>query len=187
VANSVYEVDAVPTEPGPDNPYANAWEIRETLLSSERAAVRDCSSERLRHWKVTSAEGRNGFGEPTSYALVPHASPTMLAHESSAVAQRATFGRHHLWVTAYEATERHAAGDHPNQHAGGDGLPRWVQADRPLVDADVVLWHAFGATHIARPEDWPVMPVESVGFTLKPVGFFDRNPALDLPPVDHCH
>ena len=25
------------------------------------------------------------------------------------------------------------------------------------------------------------MPVEHVGFSLKPVNFFDRNPALDLP------
>ena len=26
------------------------------------------------------------------------------------------------------------------------------------------------------------MPVSSVGFMLRPDGFFDRNPALDLPP-----
>jgi primary-amine oxidase len=33
------------------------------------------------------------------------------------------------------------------------------------------------------------MPVEYAGFTLKPVGFFDRNPALDVPPssAGHCH
>jgi primary-amine oxidase len=30
------------------------------------------------------------------------------------------------------------------------------------------------------------MPVERVGFTLKPSGFFDRNPALDVPP-SHRH
>jgi primary-amine oxidase len=185
--NSVYEVEVVPAQPGPDNPYANAWEVAERRLESERDAVRDCDATTGRYWKVASAQGRNGFGEPTAYALVPQAAPSMLAHESSAVAQRATFGRHHLWVTAYDPTQRHAAGDHPNQHAGGDGLPRWIEADRPLVDTDVVLWHSFGSTHVARPEDWPVMPVESVGFTLKPVGFFDRNPTLDLAPPDHCH
>ena len=27
-----------------------------------------------------------------------------------------------------------------------------------------------------------MMPVVSVGFLLRPDGFFDRNPALDLPP-----
>jgi primary-amine oxidase len=29
------------------------------------------------------------------------------------------------------------------------------------------------------------MPVSSVGFHLKPVGFFDGNPALDLPRPSH--
>ena len=33
----------------------------------------------------------------------------------------------------------------------------------------------------SRPEDWPVMPVEYTGFLLQPFGFFDRNPALDVP------
>jgi primary-amine oxidase len=32
------------------------------------------------------------------------------------------------------------------------------------------------------------MPVDVVSFELKPVGFFDRNPALDVPPApDRCH
>jgi primary-amine oxidase len=34
------------------------------------------------------------------------------------------------------------------------------------------------------------MPSEYVGFMLKPFGFFDRNPALDLAPSSnghHCH
>jgi primary-amine oxidase len=33
------------------------------------------------------------------------------------------------------------------------------------------------------------MPVEYCGFLLAPYGFFDRNPALDVPPTDadHCH
>jgi primary-amine oxidase len=30
------------------------------------------------------------------------------------------------------------------------------------------------------------MPVDTVSFWLKPVGFFDRNPALDLRAPDHC-
>jgi primary-amine oxidase len=60
-----------------------------------------------------------------------------------------------------------------------------------VVDTDIVVWHSFGVTHIPRPEDWPVMPVESSGFSLVPFGFFDRNPALDVPPPAagevHCH
>jgi primary-amine oxidase len=42
--------------------------------------------------------------------------------------------------------------------------------------------------HFPRPEEWPVMPVDSCGFTLVPFGFFDRNPALDIPwsAAAHC-
>jgi primary-amine oxidase len=31
-------------------------------------------------------------------------------------------------------------------------------------------------------EDWPIMPADTVSFWLKPFGFFDRNPALDVAP-----
>lgn len=52
-----------------------------------------------------------------------------------------------------------------------------------------MLWHTFGVCHIPRPEEWPVMPVGYTGFTLKPQGFFDRNPAMDVPPSAgvRCH
>jgi primary-amine oxidase len=38
----------------------------------------------------------------------------------------------------------------------------------------------FGINHIIRPQDWPVMPAETVSFWLKAFGFFDRNPSLDI-------
>ena len=50
-----------------------------------------------------------------------------------------------------------------------------------------MLWHSFGLTHFPRTEDWPIMPVDYTGFTLKPTGFFDRNPALDVPPSPTGH
>ena len=49
-----------------------------------------------------------------------------------------------------------------------------------------MLWTA-GLDH-GRP---PIMPADTVSFWLKPVGFFDRNPALDVAPTpeacDHHH
>jgi len=50
--------------------------------------------------------------------------------------------------------------------------------DRSLLGSDPVLWYTFGVTHFVRPEDYPVMPCDVIGFTLKPVGFFEANPAL---------
>ena len=53
--------------------------------------------------------------------------------------------------------------------------------DAPLENTDLVVWYTFGAHHVVRPEDWPVMPVATIGFMLKPAGFFDRNPASTSP------
>jgi primary-amine oxidase len=188
--NEVYEVDAVPTgSPGsPENPWGNAFGTKVTLLESELAAQRDVDASRSRSWRIANRSRRNGVGEPTAYKLLPAATPTLLADPSSSVGRRAAFASHNLWVTPFDPEERRAAGDYPNQHHGHAGLPTWTAADRPIVDTDVVLWHSFGVTHIPRPEDWPVMPVEYTGFTLLPSGFFDRNPALDVPPSSaHCH
>ena len=35
---------------------------------------------------------------------------------------------------------------------------------------------------VPRIEDFPVMPCEIIKVSMKPVNFFDKNPALDVPP-----
>jgi primary-amine oxidase len=189
-ANAVFEVDAMGSgEPGtPENPWGNVFGTTATLLETESAARRDVDPSHSRTWRIANRSTRNLVGEPTAYKLLPASTPTLLAHPDSSVGRRAAFATHNLWVTPFDPEERRAAGDYPNQHRGGAGLPEWTAQDRPIVDTDIVLWHSFGVTHIPRPEDWPVMPVEYTGFTLVPFGFFDRNPALDVPPsADHCH
>ena len=187
--NAVFEIDAVPSPPGEGNPWRNAFEADATLLERELSARRQVDPSRSRSWKIVNRSAQNGLGLPTAYKLLPAATPTLLADPTSSVGRRAAFAAHNLWVTPYSPEERRAAGDYPNQHIGGAGLPQWTAQDRPIVDTDIVLWHSFGVTHLPRPEDWPVMPVEYTGFSLIPVGFFDRNPALDVPPSarDHCH
>ena len=193
VDNRVVEVEAEVVPPGDGNPWSNAFRARKTLLERESNARRMVNTATSRSWRVVNDAARNGLGQPTAYKLIPTMStPALLADASSSVGQRAGFARHNLWVTPYAPSEMRAAGDYPNQSRGGAGLPEWTQADRDLVDTDVVLWYSFGITHFPRPEDWPVMPVEYTGFLLAPVGFFDRNPALDVPPSsvingEACH
>jgi primary-amine oxidase len=186
--NEVYEIDAERMPPGPDNPWLNAFRQRATRFESEADARRETSSAHSRTWRIVNPNARNGLGQPTAYKLVPTmATPTLMAHADSPIGRRAGFAQHNLWVTPYAPDERRAAGEYPNQHAGGDGLPRWTAQDRSIAGTDVVVWYTFGLTHFVRPEDWPVMPVEYTGFVLMPFGFFDRNPALDVPPSDaHC-
>ncbi len=181
-SNEVYEVDVLPDPDASDNSFAP----RATRLDSELRAQRIVDPTKSRTWKIVNPNVRNALDEPVAYKLVPGSTPTLLADPSSSVGRRAAFATKNLWVTPYEPDERRAAGAYPNQSAGGDGLPQWTSADRSLVDTDVVLWYSFGVTHIPRPEDWPVMPVEYAGFSLVPFGFFDRNPTLDVPAPDHC-
>ena len=188
--NSVYEVDAEVIPPGPDNPWSNAFRPRATRLDTEQQAIRDVDASVSRTWRFVNEHSRNHLGQPVGYKLIPTvATPTMLAHPDSPIGRRAGFARHNLWVTPYAPGERRAAGEYPNQSVDDAGLPTWTAADRSLVDTDLVAWYTFGVTHFVRPEDWPVMPVEYTGFVLSPFGFFDRNPALDLPPSagGHCH
>jgi len=185
--NEVHEIDVEPMTVGHGNPWGNGFAPVATRLEREQQAQRNVDPARSRSWKIVNPNVRNALGQPVGYKLTPGPAPTLLAGEGSSIRARARFATHNLWVTPHAHEERRPAGDYPNQHPGGDGLPRWTQANRSLVDTDVVLWHTFGVTHVPRPEDWPVMPVECCGFLLSPVGFFDRNPALDLPPADHCH
>jgi len=185
--NSVYEVNCEPLPWGSENPRGNRWVARETLLATEGEAQRTIEPRSARYWKIVNPTKRNAVGDPVAYKLVPGANAFPFFQEGSPQWERGGFVRHHLWVTAYDPQERYAAGDYPNQQRGGDGLPAYVQQNRPLVATNVVTWYTFGSNHVVRPEDWPVMPVDMLGFFLKPVGFFDGSPALDVPsPADHC-
>jgi primary-amine oxidase len=185
--NEVEEVDVAPLPAGPGNPWANGFAPTVTRLASERVAQRVADPAGNRTWRMVNPAVLNALGQPVAYRLIPRATPTLLAGPEASVAARAAFATRNLWVTPYAPDERRAAGDFPSQHPGGAGLPAWTAADRSLVGTEVVVWHTFGLTHVPRPEDWPVMPVETTGFQLVPSGFFDRNPALDVPPPEHCH
>lgn len=188
--NSLYEVHTEAVPPGPENPEGNAFFARSSLLRTESEAQQEVDPLSARYWKVVNHSSLNALGEPVAYKLLPHGNVRPFAQPDSSVARRAAFTRKHLWATPYEPSERHAAGDYPNQHPGGAGLPEYTAADRSIEETDLVLWYTLGSHHTVRPEDWPVMPVQYAGFELQPSGFFDSNPALDVPPPGangHCH
>ena len=187
LANAVEEVDVSGLPIGPDNPYGNAIAATVTRLTRESQAGRRADGSRGRTWRIVSTEQANRFGRPTSYTLYPESAPALLADPDSPLAARAGFAANHLWVTRYDPAQRWPAGDYVNQNPGGAGLLAFIAGDRDIDGTDLVVWHTFGPTHVPRPEDWPVMPVARCGFVLKPTGFFDRNPTLDVPPpARHC-
>jgi primary-amine oxidase len=180
--NTVTEHEFRPRPWGRDNPYGNVFDTTSEVLTRERDAAREADGRTGRYWKIVNPNVANSVGKPTGYKLIVQPSPLMLAQEGSFVRARGSFATKHIWVTRFDPAEKYASGDYPNQHAGGDGLPRYIAQNRPIENEDIVVWHSFGHTHVCKPEDFPVMPVEYAGFTLKPNGFFAENPAMDLPP-----
>jgi primary-amine oxidase len=179
--NSLLEMNSYPVAMGRANPAGNAFAMRTEPLVNESQAQRDMSLANVRRWLVINPNERNALGHPTGYALVPGENSIPFASPQNMSRKRAGFVNHHFWATRYSPEEMSAAGTYPNQSQGGDGLPVWVRDNQPLVNEDVVIWYTLGVTHTPRPEEWPVMPTARAGFKLLPVGFFSRNPALDLP------
>jgi primary-amine oxidase len=179
--NTVIEVDSVIEPINQDNPLGLAMSTQNTIIESESQSARDFKWESQRTWKVINPDKWNRHGSNTAYKLVPGAALPSLMDSSSPIYQRAPVIGHSLWVTAYDDNERWPAGDYPTQSRQDTGITRWIVEDAPLIGTDVVLWYVFGIHHITRIEDWPIMPVDTISFWLKPFGFFDQNPSLDAP------
>lgn len=123
----------------------------------------------------------NHVGRPTAYKLEPMHSIATFNHPKGITSPRMGFIRNHLWVSAYDPTERFPAGEFVNHSDGSDGIESYVAKGRSVDNADLVVWHVFGLHHPVRTEDFPVQPVVSTGFKLMPSGFFNGNPNMDLP------
>lgn len=192
LTNRVEEEDAVRVPKGEGNERGNAFTRRRTVLKRESEAVRESDMAAGRAWVISNPESLNRLGDPVAYKLHSEGHPMLLADPDSSIAKRAAFATKDLWVTRHDEEERYPSGDFVNQHSGGAGLPSYIARDRDIDGQDIVVWHTFGLTHFPRPEDWPIMPVDTVGFKLRPEGFFDRSPVLDVPsskPAEggHCH
>jgi primary-amine oxidase len=179
--NSVHQLDVVGSPVNEDNPEGNAFYAKTTVLEREQQARAKLNVETARCWKIVNPNSLNQVGEPVGYKFIPGDNAVPFASPEAWWRKRAGFVNYHVWVTPFREEERFAAGDYPNQSRGGDGLPRWTAQDRPIENEDIVFWYTFGHTHMPRAEDYPVMPANYIGFLLKPNGFFDANPANDLP------
>jgi primary-amine oxidase len=174
-ANHVMEMEVANL---PNTGFKNSFDAVTTDLHME--GFRDVNPFTARHWHVMGAM-MNAVGKHTSFAIEPAAFAIPYSAPDFPGLERAQFAAHQLWLTRYQDKEQYAAGPFPNQGKAPDGLVRYVDPPEMLSeDDDVVVWYTTGFTHIAKPEDFPTMSTESIGFRLAPRGFFDRNPALDV-------
>ncbi|WUK70277.1 primary-amine oxidase [Kribbella sp. NBC_00359] len=180
--NTVQEVDSRALPVSAENPYGLAVVTEATPIRSESEAARDFNWATQRSWKVVNPNRVNAVGTNPAYKLVPSASIPPLMDPETPQYLRAPVIGHTVWVTRQHDEERWPCGDYPTQSTVDDGMTRWIADDELLENADIVLWYVFGIHHVTRVEDWPVMPVDTIAFWLKPFGFFDQNPSIDVAP-----
>ena len=175
VRNRLVQADTrtVPSSEG------NAFDTDESVV--DREGFRDAAPTADRRWVVESTTRHGALGNHTAYELRPHVSTPPYSERSFPPLRQAAFAQHAVWATRYADGELSAVGDHPNQGVAGEGLPEYVAQQVNIDGRDLVVWYTVGMTHEPTIEQFPVMPRETVGFSLHPHGFFDRNPTTDLP------
>jgi primary-amine oxidase len=163
-----------------DHPRRSIWMPESQIFETDTQARMKLNYDTPSRWRIESSDATNYLGNSTSYQILPIDNSANLLLPEDYPTQRAGFVKYHLWVTPYDPDEIYAAGTYPNQSKGDDNLFTWTGNDRPIADTDIVAWYTLGFHHVTVAEDWPIMSTSWHGFALKPVNFFDRNPALDL-------
>jgi primary-amine oxidase len=180
--NSLYQLDVVAEEEENSGVFKNAFYAKATLYETELQARAHIHPPSNRSWKVVNDARKNKVGQSVAYKLIPGTNSSPFAPPGAAWRKRCGFVDYQVYGTPFKEEEMFGSGDYPNHRGTMDGILKWQEQNRPLKDADLVLWYTIGHTHVARPEDYPVMPTAYEGFMLKPFGFFDENPANDVPP-----
>ncbi len=174
-------VDKLVTERQPEeNPRRSLWMVETIVAEREQDGMRTSTLSAPEFWRVVNHDVVGPQGYPSGYLLEGHGAKTLLSPDDY-LQRRAAFTDHTIWTTPMVPSELYAAGDYPTGSVAGQGLPEWTRNNRPIADTDIVLWYTIGFHHVARPEDWPVLPLELHGFDIKPAAFFSRSPAMTIP------
>lgn len=180
--NTLVAMDPVvkPNERG--GPRSSTMQINQYTFDSEKAAAQKFNPGTIR--LLSNPNKENAMGNPVSYQIIPYAGGTHPVATGANFAKdewiyhRLNFMDKQLWVTRYHPDERYPEGKYPNRSTHDTGLGQFIKDDEPLIDTDTVVWMTTGTTHVARAEEWPIMPTEWVHTLLKPWNFFNETPTL---------
>ncbi|CAK5281897.1 unnamed protein product [Mycena citricolor] len=194
--NSVVETDIMPS-PHPagsaENFAGNGFMAVDSVLKTETA--RNYQQGLERRWRIVNpARQHYSSGQDVGYTLaVKGAAVQLMTAPDGWVGKRAPFAKNAIWVCRDVEDEKGSrmwpAGKYVPQtkEAPADSVGSWVKGEQSVENEDIVVYLTVGVTHIPRPEDWPVMPVEHLSIALKPVSFFETNPSMDVPGIKDPH
>lgn len=163
-------------------PRRSLWTTQMAMPMTESEARYRISPETPATYHVGNTGVTGALGHHPTYMLMPGGSVAYspLDVVGDPPARRNPYIDYSLFVTPYDRDEQFAGGEYAFQSDGTDTLATWMEKDRPIHDTDIVTWYTMGFHHIARMEDWPVMPVMWKTLTLEPFNFFPRNPAITI-------
>lgn len=156
------------------------WAVESTMAHTEKDGILDIDIHKPGMWNFISGE-HNKLGHPTGYEIMAGATAVSIVSPDDPAQKVGAFSAHSLWVTPYKPDELYASGMYVTSSKGLEGLPAWTKANRSIENTDIVAWYTLGFHHAVRVEDWPVMPTMWHDFLIRPVNFFDENPAMTLP------
>lgn len=183
-ANALTEIDNVVAPNTAGGPRTSTMQTVERTVATEKAAAQKFDPAHIR--LLSNPNKTNKVGNPVSYQLIPYAGGTHPVAKGANFGQdewiynRLNFMDKQIWVTRYSTDERFPEGRFPNRSNKDTGLGQFSADDQSIVNTDNVVWLTTGTTHVARAEEWPIMPTEWVNVLLKPWNFFNETPTLGL-------
>ncbi|PPQ79394.1 hypothetical protein CVT25_002664 [Psilocybe cyanescens] len=190
--NTVIESDILPLDAqtgSKDNFAGNAFYSKDTPVEVESGRKYDFATER--RWRIVNKDKQHySSGKDVGYSIGVKAGATpMMARPDGWAARRAAFLKNTIWVCKDVEAEDSGtvrmwpAGKYVPQTKDEpeDSIGVWVEGKNDVVNEDILVYVTVGTTHIPRPEDWPVMPVEHLSVSFKPNSFFKANPSMDVP------
>ncbi|KAH9808730.1 copper amine oxidase [Melampsora americana] len=190
--NSVLKTDIIPL-PNPtgsiENYLGNGFITEKTVLKTTDEGAQDYDHDRDRTWTIINPNKLHySTKEPIGYKISCKDQPKMLVNMNSMVSKRAPFAKHDLFVTPYVDNQFYPAGKFVTgtTSAPEDSIDNWLKGSKKIDNQDIVVYLTYGVNHLPTPEQFPIMPVEVLTVSLKPSGFFNFNPTLDILPIkDH--
>lgn len=182
--NSLVELNPVVAGNDRGGPRTSTMQIEQKTVGNEQQAAQKFDPSTIRLLSNPGKENKMGY--PVSYQLIPYAGGTHPVAKGANFGSdewlyhRLSFMDKQIWVTRYDAQERYPEGKYPNRSATDSGLGQFTANNQTIQNSDDVVWLTTGTTHVARAEEWPIMPTEWVHVLLKPWNFFDETPTLNL-------
>jgi primary-amine oxidase len=179
--NNSFMVDHLVPEKISGQARKEIWAVKSSIVKTEKDGILDIDLYHPGMWHFINPSKHDVMGYPTGYEIMPGPVAVSFLSPDDPAQKEGAFSEHQMWVTPYNPDEIFAAGTYVTRGKEIDGLPAWTQANRPIEDTDIVGWYTLGFHHVVRLEDWPIMPTLWHDVLIRPVNFFDKNPALTLP------